>query len=274
VLENVPAFAEVARGDDRSTCEDICECLKRLRYEASVVELDLAAWTQASSKRIFVVCVDTMGSLVVPPILPLTTIPARVKAFAEHVEKQVESLPKMQLSSFFVIPGSPEWMQHVGVLQTTSAGVDMDDGHDEEGDACWQRQANGVRQTWARHGKLHTDTNPWTHPARGPRPSLRGLPTPVSQRKYELLNLGFLWSAYQRNLSPISETLRTNIAEDLILDLSQNPCRQPWTYGLKRLCRNSRPYSYSLDRMITPYEAFRIYGWLHPNLSSISTRDA
>jgi len=37
-----------------------------------------------------------------------------------------------------------------------------------------------------------------------------------------------------------------------------NPCRQPWTHGLKRLCRNSRPRSYSLDRMITPYEAFRI----------------
>jgi hypothetical protein len=121
---------------------------------------------------------------------------------------------------------------------------------------------------------LHTDTNPWTHPARGPRPSLRGLPTPVSQRKYELLNLAFLWSAYQRNLSPISETLRANIAQDLILDLSQNPCRLPWTHGLKRFCRNSRPYSYSLDRMITPYEAFRIYGWLHPDLSSISTNEA
>ena len=100
-LESVPAFAEVARGDDRNTCEDICECLKRLHYEASVVELDLAAWTQALSKRIFVVCVDTMGSLVVPPILPLTTTLARVKAFTQHVQEQVESLLRIQMSRFF-----------------------------------------------------------------------------------------------------------------------------------------------------------------------------
>ena len=72
-------------------------------------------------------------------------------------------------------------MQHVGILQTTTPGVDIDDGHDEEGDACWQRQANVARKTWARRGKLHTDTTPWTRPARGPRPSARGLPTPVSR---------------------------------------------------------------------------------------------
>ena len=108
MLENVPAFAEVARGDDRSTCEDICECLKRLHYEASVVELDLAAWTQALSKRIFVVCVDTMGSLVVAPMLPLTTILARVKACAEYVQEQLESLLKIQMSSSFVMPSAPE----------------------------------------------------------------------------------------------------------------------------------------------------------------------
>jgi hypothetical protein len=108
VLENVPAFAEVAKGDHRSTCDDICECLKRLHYETSVVELDLAAWTQALSKRIFVVCVDTMGSLVVPPILPLTTILARVKACAEYVQEQLESLLKIQMSSSFVMPSAPE----------------------------------------------------------------------------------------------------------------------------------------------------------------------
>ena len=269
VLENVPDFDMLAQGDSVSACTEFCDDLKKIQYESAVVCLDLAAWTQASSERIFILCVDAAEeSVVVPRGLPLASIPSRAKEVAERMQKQVESMPTTPIQAFCATPGSEEWFEHVSMLETTA---DVDEPSLEESERSWMRQATAIRARWAKRGLWHCDTNPWTDPPSGPRPSLRGLPTPVTPRKIEVLNLAFLWGAYHKGLSPVDETARATIAEGLIIDLSQNPSRHRWGYSFKRVCRRSRPYMYSIDRMITPYEGFRIYGWPPPDLSSITS---
>ena len=56
----------------------------------------------------------------------------------------------------------------------------------------------------------------------------------------------------------------------LVVDTSQNPDRQPWSRGLRRLCRTSRPYIYELDRGMHPLEGFRAFGWRIVNLQSVA----
>ena len=271
VLEQVPDFAILAQGESVSACTEFCDDLKEIQYESAVVNLNLAAWTEATSERIFILCVDTAETMVVPRGLPLASIPSHAKELAERMQQQLESMPTTPIQAFCVRAGSDEWFEHVSMLEATA---DVDDANLQEDESSWMQQAAAIRAKWAKRGLSHWDTNPWTDPPSGPRPSLRGLPTPVKPRKIELLNLGFLWAAYHKGLSPVDEKARATIAEGLIIDLSQNPSRHRWGYRFRRVCRRSRPYMYCIDRTITPYEGFRIYGWTPPDLSSISSSHA
>ena len=89
-----------------------------------------------------------------------------------------------------------------------------------------------------------------------------------------MVELGFLWASKKLGLSPLSAEDRPRIAANLFVDTSQNPRRTPWSFGLHRLTRTSRIYSYELDRVISAFEAFRIYGWRHPCLEGLGAGEA
>ena len=75
-------------------------------------------------------------------------------------------------------------------------------------------------------------------------------------------------------LSPLSAEDRPRIAANLFVDTSQNPSRNPWSFGLHRFKRKSRIYSYEFNRAISVYEAFRAYGWRDPCLEGMGTGEA
>ena len=51
---------------------------------------------------------------------------------------------------------------------------------------------------------------------------------------------------------------------------ARNPRRGPWSFDLRRLCRNSRMYSYQHDRLLVPTELYKMYGWRSVDLSVLS----
>ena len=74
-----------------------------------------------------------------------------------------------------------------------------------------------------------------------------------------MIELGFLWGSLKLGLSPFND--RDEIAKNLFVDVSQNPSRHPWSFGLHRITRKRKIYSYAHDRVMSAFEAFRVYGW-------------
>ena len=65
---------------------------------------------------------------------------------------------------------------------------------------------------------------------------------------------------------PVSRNL---VAKDLLLDLSQNVRRKPWTVGtITRLTTHSRWYSFDRDRRLQPEELWANYGRYVANADS------
>ena len=135
----------------------------------------------------------------------------------------------------------------------------------------WEEEARALRERWRSQGFRHHNARPWTEVPLSP-PLLRGLPQ--TSRVAEVVELGFLWASKKSGLSPVSARDRPFIATNLFVDVSQNPSRNPWCYGLHRLTRTSQIYSYEYDRVISAFDAFRIYGWRSPCLEGLTTGEA
>ena len=90
--------------------------------------------------------------------------------------------------------------------------------------SAWEREAQALRAHWHAQGFEHHGARAWTEVPVSP-PSLRGLSR--GDRVVEMVELGFLWASKKRGLSPLSPADRARIAENLFVDVSQNPHRKP-----------------------------------------------
>ena len=101
-------------------------------------------------------------------------------------------------------------------------------------------------------------------------PALAGVPKPVPSRKQEILNLGVLWAMEQKSLQDLTVSNVLVATRSLLCNTTQNPSRQPFSFVLRRMCRNSRMYSYQDDRLLVPSELYKIYGWNAADLSGFT----
>ena len=183
--------------------------------------------------------------------------------------------PGYQTGYLLLVPGALLWEQHVQPLFALSFGNVAQPfagaSKTAEKGWVWEEEARALRERWRSQGFRHHNARPWTEVPLSP-PLLRGLPQ--TSRVAEVVELGFLWASKKSGLSPVSARDRPFIATNVFVDVSQNPSRNPWCYGLHRLARTSQIYSYEYDRAISAFEAFRIYGWRSPCLEGLTTGEA
>ena len=72
---------------------------------------------------------------------------------------------------------------------------------------------------------------------------------------------------FAQGLMASSVTVAT---QSLLCNTTQNPGRHPFSFDIRRLCRNSRLYSYQDDRLLAPSELYKVYGWREAELSGLS----
>ena len=258
-----PAGSSLPRGSVVNFLEEWCQKLRSEGYHVAWSLLDLDCWVQAHSTRIYIFAVsaDIGGEEVV----------ARAQALAQATQRaRAESSPDAWQSAI-LSPGTDAWVRrHLSEHEVAGRGVGDNFGHK------WEKQAEALREQWARARKPHWDSRPWTSPASSEvsAPQFRGLPRPVAARSLVLMDLAFLATAYKMGLDPQDGANRSTIVADLLVDLSQNPQRKPWGQKLRRATRGWRPYVFSLDRRLWPEEGFALYGWHPVNLSSLSGVDS
>lgn len=169
-------------------------------------------------------------------------------------------------------PGTFLWEKYVQhLLRPVVGGASQPVKSEEEEPRAWEREARNLRECWRNQGFEHHDAHPWTEVPHSP-PLLRGLSR--NSRIAELVDLGYLWASKKRGLTPSSVQDRPRIAANLFIDVAQNPGHRPWSFGLHRVTRNSQIYSYEHDRVISAFEAFRIYGWRNPCLEGLASSEA
>ena len=145
------------------------------------------------------------------------------------------------------------WMEHVQpLLQVGRLGRDNSASQES---SAWERESRQLRNHWHLQGLQQKDAKPWSEASRPP--AFRGLQR--CPRFIEVIELGFLWGSLKLGLSPFND--RDEIAKNLFVDVSQNPSRHPWSFGLHRITRSSKIYSYAHDRVMSAFEAFQVYGW-------------
>ncbi len=261
LFENVPNFTSGNTIAGTSHIKEFCQEARSIGYSVAWDLMDLAPWVGANSKRAYIWCIDSEMAL---PATDAKTLAKEFQAMRAH------GGPPAPLSSCWISPMEVN-MYHGSFVEVRPGPPQLE--ADGEG-SNWKRQAPAARRAWAAKGRKDCHSQAWTTPAQGSPPLLHGLPQPVTNRQRELIDLGYLWSCCDLGLSPASAASRSRAAAGLIVDTSQNPDRHPWSRGLRRLCRASRPYIYELDRGMHPVEGFRAFGWRIVNLRSISSATA
>ena len=258
LFENVPNFTSGNTIAGTSHIKEFCQEARSIGYSVAWDLMDLAPWVVANSKRVYIWCIDAGMGI---PAEDAKTLAKKIQATRANVG------PPAPLSSCWISPMDLHMCEGIIVQERPCQPQLETDGEGSN----WRRQAQEVRRAWAAKGRetwIHSQA--WTAPAQGSPPLLRGLPQPVTQRRRELIDLGYLWSCCDLGLSPASAASRSRAAAGLIVDTSQNPDRQPWSRGLRRLCRTSRPYIYELNRGMHPLEGFRAFGWRIVSLQSVA----
>ncbi|MCP4243351.1 MAG: hypothetical protein GY772_22570 [bacterium] len=244
--------------------EDFCAQLALEGYHAQWRVLPLDIWVDAHGSRVYIFAVDGRRA-------PATAVETMVD-IVDTLQAARQEEPPTAVRAFMLSPGTFLWGQHVEhllVAPSTDSDAAQPAGNSEP--CVCERQARFLRERWRRQGFEHHDTRAWTEVPYCP-PALRGLPR--SRRIMEVVELGYLWASQKRGRSPLSGQDRPLIAANLFVDVSQNPGRCPWSFGLHRLTRNSRIYSYEHDRILSPFEAFRVYGWRNPCLEGLAASEA
>ena len=229
--------------------EVLLEQLRAGGCQATFRSLSLDPWVGACSTRVYIFALDASKV----PSEALGTVIHIVDDLCSAREQMREEDPPMWPGQFMVSTGTPMWMKHVQpLLQVGNLG--RDDSPSGESSA-WIRESKELRNAWHQQGLKQQNANPWSeasHP-----PTFRGLQR--CPRLVEVIELGFLWGSLKLGLSPFKN--RAEIAKNLFVDVTQNPSRHPWSYGLHRITRSSQIYSYHDDRVMSAFEAFRVYGW-------------
>ena len=268
LLENVPGFAgkdsELKDSGGHSFYNELKERFEANDYAVDVAFLALEPWIEAGSTRLYVfgaeaslgydaLCTDASGM-----------------AYQLQRFRTSAGCPK-PWRSCLLKRGSPEWLQAEACwLSAAGKPAKEEPAKDEPGDG-WQQQCTRIRSRWQELGFSWHAAEPCSKPLPGmATPELVGVPRPVPARKTEILNLGVLWSMQQHGFQEFTASNVLAATRGLICNTTQNPKRHPFSYGVRRLCRGSRVYSYEDDRLLVPSELYRIYGWKAPNLSDLS----
>ena len=259
LCENVEGFKPWVPG--------FCLRLQAEGYHVGSRKLSVKAWTDAASTRFYIFALDVKRA-------PRTAL-TRALEMVDALQAARGQRPPAPIQDALLVPGTWLWEQHVQPLVApTVGGAAQPVGRacePTENDSAWEQEAERLRSLWRSQGFEHHGARPWTEVPLNP-PLLRGLPRKA--RVAEVVELGFLWASKKLGLSPLSAQDRPSIVANLFVDVSQNPHRHPWSYGLHRLTRNSHIYSYEHDRAISAFEAFRIYGWRSPCLEGLTTSEA
>ena len=268
LLENVPGFAgrdaELRDSGGHSFYEELKERFEAEGYAMDNVFLALEPWIQAGSTRLYIFGAEAS--------LGYDTLCTDASNMASQLQRfrTSASCPKPWRSSLLK-RGSSEWLQAEACWLSGTGRSAKDDPAKHQTEDGWQQQCARMRARWQELGFSWHAAEPWSKPLPGmATPELVGIPRPVPERKAEILNLGVLWSMEQRGLQELTASNVLAATRDLICNTTQNPKRNPFSRGVRRLCRNSRVYSYEDDRLLVPSELYRIYGWKEPNLSGLS----
>ena len=121
-------------------------------YQVAWSLLDLDSWVQASSTRIciFAVSADIGGQSVV----------ALAQELAQAMQRDRAKSSPEAWQSAILRPGSD-----AGLHRLTSESEVAVRGARENAEHKWRQQEHDLRKRWARAGKPHWDTCPWTSPA-------------------------------------------------------------------------------------------------------------
>ena len=300
ILENVPAFVGmhsteklVINGDPgrirpESPYADMLPMLEKHGYAVDYILLPMNVWAQARGTRVFIMGVhrsDTHGGD------DASVLVARAKRLAAALHHERAESPPIPRRNCLMSMGGVEWMEFCAAMETQdvseaevgphpfgtpSGGGALVPAVLVEESREWQKQAKGLREQWHRKRPcLQCQVaRPWTAATDGFEPRLGGIPGPLAPRKAELLDLALLWGLAQQQATEVTAHTRDLVCQGLLVNVSQNPARRPWSYDLGRLTRTSRYYSFADDRVLSAQELFRIYGWQRANLTGIKFGDA
>ena len=274
LLENVPSFAgkdsELKDIAAHSFYEELKEPLEEHGYSLDIAFLKLRPWVEASSTRLFIFGAERS--------LHCDNLCRDASRMAYQLEERRALCPPVPWRSCLLRFGSPEWLQAqacwLGPAQAVSHPsrlLDEENTEDVAKEGKWEAQGETYRKRWLRLGWSWHSAQPWAKPLAGMTPpDLVGVPKPVPARKQEILDLGVLWAMEHRRLQELTASNVSMATEGLICNTTQNPNRGPWSFDLRRLCRNSRMYSYQDDRLLVPTELYKMYGWRSVDLSGHS----
>ena len=274
LLENVPSFAgkdsELKDVAVHSFYEELKEPLEEHGYSLDIAFLKLTPWVEASSTRLFIFGAERS--------LHCDNLCRDASRMAYQLEERRALCPPVPWRSCLLRFGSPEWLQAqacwLGPAQAVSHPsrlLDEENTEDVAKEGKWEAQGETYRKRWLRLGWSWHSAQPWAKPLAGMTPpDLVGVPKPVPARKQEILDLGVLWAMEHRRLQELTASNVSMATEGLICNTTQNPNRGPWSFDLRRLCRNSRMYSYQDDRLLVPTELYKMYGWRSVDLSGHS----
>ena len=278
VLENVPKFAGLTvsgspgpavRGEcPHSFCDEMCAKLRQLGYGVSWSYLALEPWVEASGGRVYVTAVKGEATEAQEMADAVRKRIADIQAWRSKIQPQPWTDGLMKY-------GSVDWMHGCMLWSDQLSEDQVSDATELAGDsqARWQIEGHGLRAMLERSGRPYHQSRLWSDPTHGATlaaPKYKGIPKPVTARKREILDLGLAFAYHKEDVNEVSPSATEKLVGSLLADVSQNPARRPWANKLKRITRDSRWYSYGEDRLLTPSELFRIYGWSAPNFSTLT----
>ncbi len=205
LFENVPNFSSGNTIAGTSHIKEFCQEARSIGYSVAWDLMDLAPWVVANSRRVFIWCIGVeMG------------IPAEdAKTLAKQIQAmRADGGPPAPFSSCWISPTEVNMCDGSFVEVRPSPPQLETDGEGSN----WKRQAQAMRRAWAAKGREDCHSQAWTAPAQGSPPLLRGLPQPVTNRRRELIDLGYLWSCCDLGLSLASAASRSRAAAGLIVD--------------------------------------------------------
>ena len=292
LLENVPTFVGIRCGHKIAVSSDpglvmpeypyadMLPPLQRGGYELDYIVLPLDIWVEAKGSRAFIMGIDksaTRGSD------DASVLVAKAKRMAANLHYSRARFPPCSWRESLMSMGGTEWMEfraavemHDDSSMTHRASEHGDHEQVHANGMKWEAQAQKLRITWERQGKISQrgDVHQWTVAADGSSPCHIGISQPLAPRTVEMLDLAFLWSCIQRDAMEVTQSARQRAAQKLLVNYTQNPDRKPWGYVLGRFTRSCRWYSFEDDRLLSAHELFRIYGWRQVSLEGISYSDA
>lgn len=162
--------------------------------------------------------------------------------------------PPTPIRNLMMSPMDIDWHKVLQQLSNTPLRRDQSSSRGK-----WSEQAFRIREQWREAGNEWCNDQPWTAPARGASPALRGLSGCARQR--EVIDLAFLCACAEEGLNPRARAHRHKVASGLFVNVSQNPCRRAWGRVLGTFCASSIVYSFEHDRTLIAEEMLRVLGW-------------